>query len=186
MRTLKTIVIIITASFLSGFTNPDKKNVAGDYNLFRIDRNRNGDVVMYDVKLDTRGNLNTQRPVKVYWKKQSQDGELEPITSIQKKFGYGLRFLNKSNETADFQLVSYKNQVFQIRKSAEGSFRVYTRAAGCQIEVNSLFIQFKDNAFWFPEISEIKILGTDTEKGSLVTATITLDSGNSVLQMAKQ
>ena len=186
MRTSTTLVVITIALSLSGFTNPDKDDFAGDYNLFRIDRNRNADVVMYDVDLDTQGKLNTSTPVKVYWKKLSQQGEFEPITSIQKNFGYGLKILEKSTEKVDFQLVSYKKQVFQIRKSSEGTFRVYTHSAGCEIEVTSLFIQFKDNAFWFPEISEIKILGTDTEKGSRVTATITLDSGNSVLQMAKQ
>jgi len=186
MRTSKSIIVIFIALSLSGFTNPDKDDFAGDYNLFRIDRNRNADVVMYDVDLDKQGKLNTSTPVKVYWKKLSHKGELEPITSIQKNFGYGLRFLEKSAEKVDFRLVCYKDQVFHIRKSDEGSFRVYTSTAGCEIEVNSLFIQFKDDAFWFPEILTIKILGTNTEIGSLVTATITLDSGNSVLQMAKQ
>jgi len=186
MRTSKNIIVFIIAISLSGFTNPDKDDFTGEYNLFRIDRNRNADVVMYDVDLDAQGNLNTSAPVKVYWNKLSQDGKLEPITSIQKNFGYGLRFQEKSAEKVDFQLVSYKDQVFQIRKSDEGTFRVYTHSAGCEIEVNSLFIHFKDEAFWFPEILAIEILGTDAEKGTLVTATITLDSGNSVLQMAKQ
>jgi len=186
MRALNNLIIIIIALSLSGFTNPGKDEFAGDYNLFRIDRNRDADVVMYDVKLDRQGNLHKSHPVNIYWKRLSQNGELEPITNIQKNFGYGIRYFENSIEMADFKLVSYKDQVFQIRRSNEGQFRVYTRTAGCELEVNNLYIQFKDNAFWLPEILKIEIQGLDTENGNPVTAVITPESGNSTLKIAKR
>jgi len=36
----------------------------------------------------------------------------------------------------------------------------------------SLFIHFKDDSFWFPEISKIELVGLDTKKGSMVSESI--------------
>ena len=53
-NTLNISALILIFLFLSGFSNPDNRETyPGDYNLFKIDRSRDADVVMYDVKLDS-------------------------------------------------------------------------------------------------------------------------------------
>jgi len=159
--------------FVTGFTNPDhSEKLAGDYNLFKIDRSRGPDIVVYDVRLDNHGKLDISSPISVYWKKYSENGITEPLTRIQKKFGYGIKFQNISEHSADFKFVSSIERIFELRKSGDNHYRVYTISEGNKVEVKSLYIHFEDDAFWFPEISSIELVGLDTEKGSTVSESI--------------
>jgi hypothetical protein len=163
-------VMVLTAS---GFTNPDhSENLPGDYNLFKIDRSRDPDIVLYDVKLDSLGKLDTSSPISVYWKKFTREGLFEPLTGIQKKFGYGIKFQNISEQAADFKFVSSLDRIFELRKTGYDHYRVYTYSGGRKIVVQKLFIHFEDDSFWFPEISKIDLVGFDTEKGSVVSESI--------------
>ena len=121
------IILAVLIVFASGFTNPDhSEKLAGDYNLFKIDRSRGPDIVVYDVRLDTQGKLETSSPISVYWKKYSENGITEPLTRIQKKFGYGIEFQNISEHSADFTFVSSLDRIFKLRKSEDDQYRVFT------------------------------------------------------------
>ncbi len=167
------IIVAVLTVFATGFTNPEhSENLAGDYNLFNIDRSRGPDVVVYDVRLDSLGKLDTSSPISVYWKKFTGDGLFEPLTGIQKKFGYGIKFENISENSADFKFVSSIERIFELRKSEDDHYRVYTFSEGNKVEVRSLYIHFEDDSFWFPKISRIELVGLDTEKGSVVSESI--------------
>jgi len=171
-RKVKIILVVLTV-FASGFTNPDhSENLAGDYNLFKIDRSRGPDIVVYDVRLDSQGKLDTSSPISVYWKKFSEDGITEPLTGIQKKFGYGIKFQRIGEYSAEFKFVSSLDRIFESRKSGDDHYRVYTFSEGNKVEVKRLYIHFEDDSFWFPEISSIELVGLDTEKGSMVSESI--------------
>jgi len=158
----------------SGFTNPENKEpYPGDYTLFHIERSRDADVVMYDVNLDSQGKLDSSNPISVYWKKISGHGQPEPITMIQKKFGYGIKFKSITETVADFQLISYPDRTFQLRGSGNNTYRVYTISGDKEIELSSLYIQFEDNSFWFPTISRIELKGVDATFGEYLTETVT-------------
>jgi len=167
------IILVVMAILASGFTNPDQvEKLVGDYNLFKIDRNRDPDIVVYDVRLDSQGKLDTSSPISVYWKIFSTDGISEPLTRIQKRFGYGITFQNISEHSADFKFVSSLDRIFELRKSGDDHYKVYTYSEGSKVEVKSLYIHFEDDSFWFPEISRIELVGLDTEKGSIVSESI--------------
>ena len=156
-----------------GYTNPDQtEKLAGDYNLFKIDRSRDPDIVLYDVNVDSQGNLDTTMPISVYWKKFNEKGTFKPLTGIQKKFGYGIKFQNIDEHSAVFKFVSSLERMFELRKSGDDDYRVYTYAEGKKVEVKSLFIQFEDDSFWFPEISRIELVGIDVAQGGLITESI--------------
>ena len=173
MNTKAQIILAVLTVFASGLTNPDhSENLAGDFTLFNIDRSRGPDIVVYDVRLDSQGKLDTSSPISVYWKKFSRDSMFEPLTGIQKKFGYGIKFKNITEHSADFKFVSSLDRIFELRKSGDDHYKVYTYSEGNKVEVMSLFIHFKDDSFWFPEISRIELVGLDTEKGSMVSESI--------------
>jgi len=125
------IILVVMAVLASGFTNPDEaKNLAGDYNLFKIDRSRDPDIVVYDVRLDSQGMLDTSSPISVYWKKFSEDSIFEPLTGIQKKFAYGIKFKNITDHSADFEFVSSLDRIFELRESGDDHYKVYTYSEG--------------------------------------------------------
>lgn len=167
------LIFVVLVILASGFTNPDQaESLAGDYTLFKIDRSRDPDIVLYDVKLDPQGNLDTSSPITVYWKKFTKDGSLESLTGIQKKFGYGIKFENISKHSAAFTFVSSLDRVFELNQSGNHLFRVYTEAGGKKIEVQKLYIHFEDDSFWFPKISRIDITGIDALEGSVISESI--------------
>ena len=167
------IILAVMTVFAFGFINPDQAvNLTGDYTLFKIDRSRDQDIVVYDVKLDSQGDLDASMPISVYWKKFTKDGTFEPLTGIQKKFGYGIKFQNIYEHSAEFKFVSSLDRIFEIKKSGDDHYRVFTFSEGKKVEVRSLYIHFEDDSFWFPAISKIELVGIDTEKGSIITESI--------------
>ena len=168
-----TIILAAITVFASGFTNPDQgDNPTRAYNLFKIDRSRDPDIVLYDVNVDSQGNLDTSMPISVYWKKITENGVFEPLTGIQKKFGYGIKFQNINNHSAEFKFVSSLDRIFELRKSGDDHYRVFTFSEGHKVEVKSLYIHFEDDTFWFPEISSIELVGIDVALGGLITESI--------------
>ncbi len=133
MRVRNTMIFLALISFsTSGFKNPDyPPKYPGNYNLFKIDRSRDPDIVMYDVNLDSQGNLNMSMPISVYWKKITEDGQFESLTGIQRNFGYGLKFQNISETMAEFQFVSSLDRTFELRKSGN-NYKVSIKGFGVE------------------------------------------------------
>ncbi len=166
---MKIIYLLLISVFISGFIYTSKPGkIHGNYMLFKIDRSRDPDVVMYDVNLDDQDALNTEMPIRTYWKKNTQDGQFEFLTGIQKKLGYGLKFHDVTKNKADFQFVSNIDRTFELRRSNDDHYRVFTISQGITVEVKSLYIYFKDDSFWFPGISKIELHGIDTATRNVV------------------
>ena len=175
MRKVKTYLFIIMSTLVStAFIYPGGSYDTTENNkLFKIDRSRDPDVIMYDVNLNSRGELDKSSPINIYWIKNTEKGIIEPLTGIQKKFGYGLKFLSITDDMADFQFVSYIERVFKLRKTANKKFKVFTVLNNNEVEVRRLYIQFEDKSFWFPSISKIEIYGIDANNGDPVHESIT-------------
>ena len=167
------IVLALIAVFSFGFSkSDDSMSLPGSYTLFKIDRSKDPDVVMYDVNLDSKGRLNTANPISVYWKKNSSEGQLEPLTEIQRKLGYGLRFQYVNEDMAEFCFISNIDRTFELRRSGDNSFRVFTISQGIKVELQRMYVHFGNDSFWLPSISSIDIYGIEKETGSLVSENI--------------
>ncbi len=175
MNKVKIFIYFILFSLVSSaFIYPGGSfHTTGNYKLFKIDRSRDLDVIMYDVNLNRKGELDKFTPINIYWIKNTEKGNIEPLTGIQKKFGYGLKFISITDNMADFQFVSYFDRVFKLRKTDNNQFRVYTISNNKKVEVQRLYVQFEDNSFWFPTITSIELYGIDTDNGNPVFESIT-------------
>lgn len=174
MRKIKPYLIIIMTTLVStAFIYPGEHyNTTENYKLFKIDRSRNSDVIVYDVNLNNKEELDKSTPINIYWVKNTKKGNTEPLTGIQKKFGYGLKFISISNNMADFQFVSYFDRVFKLRKTDNNQFKVFTISANKKVEVQRLYVQFEDNSSWIPSIINIELYGIDTDNGNPVSESI--------------
>lgn len=168
---MTSLVLLSVISY--GFSNPEAPSKhPGNYNLFTIDRSRDPDIIMYDVNLDSRGNLNRSMPISVYWKRISKESQFEPLTRIQNKMGYGIKFQNISENKAEFQFVSSLDRLFELRKCSDNHYRVFTICDSHKVELKSLYIHFKDNSSWIPAITKIDLYGIDTASGGIITESI--------------
>lgn len=140
--------------------------------LFKIGRSKDANEIIYVVRTTSEGSLDLSDPVHIYWKKFTKNGVIEPLTGIQCAFAYGLNFLSRSTERADFQFVSYSKRTFSVRKTRDGRFKVFTTANGTEVEVERLFIQIDGGTFWFPKISRVELHARIPDAGEPVVEII--------------
>lgn len=139
-----------------------------DENLFHIVRSRDTDKIFYQANLDKEGNLITGNPVNIFWIRQSQNNQKENLTWIQNKYAYGLHFIEVGRQYAIFKFVSFSDKTFVLRKDERGSFRVFATCIDCEMVVNSLFVHFENDSFWFPKISRVELHATEAKTESLI------------------
>ncbi len=162
---------IFLFSFLSFAYSKFPENT-GNKKLFKIIRSRDVDEIMYDINLTNTGTIDISNPVNIYWVKKTENGNTESLTRIQKKYAYGLKFSNVSEEKADFEFVSFLDRSFFIRKAPDHIYKVYTNLDNKKIELSSLFIEFEGNSFWFPKIIKVELRGVDITNGKPIIETI--------------
>jgi hypothetical protein len=54
-------------------------------NLFKIERNKNANVVMYDVILSNDGSIDKTHPMDAYWLMNAADGQRKEISAFEEK-----------------------------------------------------------------------------------------------------
>jgi len=62
---------------------------------------------------------------------------------------------------------------FELRKTVNGAFKVFTNIENKEIEVARIFVQIDGGSFWVPSIPYIKLTGYDVTSSNLVAQTIT-------------
>lgn len=140
--------------------------------LFKIGRSKDANEIYYTVKTTPDGNLDLKNPIRIYWIKFTKNGVVEPLTSIQNTFAYGVKFLNISQEKAYFQFVSYSKRTFSLHKTKAGNFSVFTTTNGAEVEVERIFIQIDGGTFWLPMIPRVELHARIPEGGEPVVEII--------------
>jgi len=166
-------MLVTLISFGSGL--PKELDKKGDEHLFMVTRCRNTDVIMYDLNLDRHGNVVNSAPLKIYWIKKTQNNKIEPLTWIQKKYAYGIKFIKGANLRHDewaFEFVSYPGRIFKLRQIEKRTFKVYTNSNNKEAVISRIFIQIDGGSYWIPSISAIKLYLTDPYTGYETTETI--------------
>jgi hypothetical protein len=159
--------------FVSGFkfTGADSKGTIS-YSLFKIERSKDANQIFYEVNVDANGNLDTSDPFHIYWVKHTQGGKMRPLTWVQKKFAYGLRFDNVSRQEVRFHFVSYVNKDFHVHQDKSGNYSVFTISLNRMVIVKRIFIQIDGGSFWIPEISKVELHSEDPESGEMIVEII--------------
>jgi hypothetical protein len=166
MKAIKLIIFLITLVFLYSFTEKDN-----DALLLKIERSKDANVVYYSVNTDDLNHLKTNKPIKIYWIKHSRKGRIEPLTWIQRKYAYGLKYSYKCSEYAMFQFVSYDKLDFTLKK-IEDRYKIYTLLNDKLVEVYRVFVQIDGGTFWIPNVSEVKIFAREVKSGKEVIEVI--------------
>ncbi|MDD2798281.1 MAG: DUF4833 domain-containing protein [Bacteroidales bacterium] len=136
--------------------------------LFMLERTMDKNQIFYSVNLDEKNKLDDENPIDIHWLKRSNGNKVEPLTWIQNKFGYGLKFISKKADYALFQFASSNKRNFELKKDAKGQFKVYTNSEKGQIEVYRIFIHNNGGTFLAPKISAIDIYGKNPTTGETV------------------
>lgn len=165
-------IFVIGLLFLSISDNLFSFTKGSDNILFKIDRSRDADIICYDVVLDNYGKLDKESPVSIYWLRKTKDFVHEPLTMIQNRFSYGIRYYETSEHHAIFRFVSFNDRDFKLERSLDGQYGVFTRLGDRLVKVERIYVQFGGGPYLTPVISEVILYGRDPESGILMTENI--------------
>jgi hypothetical protein len=163
------ILIISVMAYTSPNPDPGRKET---YSLFKIERNRDIDEVVYDINLDAEGRINRKNPIKIYWIKNTVGGIEENLTWVQRKFGYGLKFLKIDDSEIIFRFVSYIDREFTLKKNSYGFYKVYSLIENQVSEVQKISIKFDGGTLMSPKVRSVVLHGINTKTRELTVEII--------------
>lgn len=127
-------------------------------NLFWIERSKDANRIYYAVNVDGNGRLVKDNPIKIFWIKHENDGEEEPLTWIQSKLAYGLRYLKIGEDEVEFYFVSYKQRKLILKQTDDG-YSVFVESDDRLVELQKVFVQIDGGSFMLPKITYVKLYG---------------------------
>jgi tRNA(Ile2) C34 agmatinyltransferase TiaS len=156
----------VTITSFAGGSEKDKKY------LFKIERSRDADVVIYEANLMEDGSLNQKNPIIIYWKKFTTNGKTEPLTKVQNSLSYGLKFLEVTSNETEFQLMAFE-QSMTLRKNAKGDYKVYSRIGNQEMEVERIYVWFSNKSYWFPKVGRVELYTKTANTPEILAKVIT-------------
>ena len=156
---------ILLSLFLSAFVASDESTL-----LFKIERSKDANEILYTLNIDENGKLN-EKPINAFWIKHTKKNKIEPLTWIQRKYAYGLKYLHSCKKCATFQFVSYDKTNLHLRKYKD-EYKVFTQIKGDVVEVQKIFVQIDGGTFWVPNVTAVELHAKYIKSGEEVIETI--------------
>lgn len=174
MERIKIIIVVLMGLILNEVTNPSfAYGSEKDKNyLFKIERSRDADVVIYEANLKEDGSLNQENPVRGYWEKLTDDGRIEPLSKAQNSLSYGLKFLDVTSFETEFQLVAFE-QPMTLKKNTDGEYKVYVSVDNQEMEVERIYIRFSNKSYWFPKVGRVELYTKTANTREILAKVIT-------------
>jgi hypothetical protein len=141
---------------------------AENKNLFKIERNKNANVVMYDARLDANGNIDKKNPIDAYWLLFTKQGQREEISAFEKK-AYGYNATEKEDNSYNLTLKAVKDRSMTIAL-VNGEPKVEILINNKEAYLSSVYVSASDALI--PKVSYLILTGTDSETGAKVTEKI--------------
>ena len=108
--------------------------------LFKIERNKNANIVQYDAQLEDDGRLHHNKPVVAYWVRLAHGGEIKELSWIQRRFAYGFKArVDREAVSAELEMVADIGRPIMVMKH-EGRYRATTRMADAECVIGTIFI----------------------------------------------
>lgn len=135
--------------------------------LFYIERNLNKNIVVYEANFDENGQLNSKKPINVFWLLNEDEGQKENLNYAERKLAYGVKYspASSSNNSFEVELVADKSRKIILKQLAPFKAAIYTTINSKWTRLKQMFIQ-ADNGSFFPKVKYIQLKSEngDTER----------------------
>ena len=139
----------------------------GPKQLFYLQRTTNSNTIICDLNTDANGQVIKENPVHVYWIRYDEGGEKKELSYIQQTFAYGMKHEVLPNGVYKLHFVSYKKQVFYLKRSLkDNQYKMYFVHNNKEFVLHKLFVRIDGGTFWVPNVIYMEILGKDEYSGT--------------------
>jgi hypothetical protein len=130
-------------------------------NLFKIERNKNANVVMYDIRLSNDGSIDKSNPIDIYWILYAKHGQRKEITALERR-AYGVRLIGGNEMYFDLILRAVPDRVIRI-VTKQGDPRVEIKIDDKKAYLSTVYVFAKDALI--PKVLYYVLMGTEIKTG---------------------
>ena len=139
---------------------------AGNPNqLFYMQRSPNTNTIVYELN-SKNGVIDTVSPVHIFWICYAEHGQKEELTSVQRKYAYGLATKYLGKDRYELRFLANKKHVIELAKGKDQQFHVYDQINGQRAILTRMFLQIDGGSLFSPNITSVSVWGLDPENGS--------------------
>lgn len=133
--------------------------------LFYLQRTKNTNTIIYELN-KKNGLLDSKNPIHVFWILFASNEECQELSSIEKKFAYGITVTSIGNGEYQFTLVAYPKIILYLKKDSDQNYHVYLTLSGKLMMLQRTFIKEKEGGFSLsPTVEYIDFFGIDVVNG---------------------
>lgn len=140
---------------VSGLSSP--ASAAARAELFRIERSKNKNVVVYRAH-QVQSGLRAASPISAYWLMLAEDGRREELTWAERRLAYGFEVTDVSAERCRLTLSACSQRSLRVERADEG-FRATCHIGGQRAVLQRIFVQTREGAL-LPGVQHVDLFGT--------------------------
>ncbi|MFL9485478.1 DUF4833 domain-containing protein [Chitinophagaceae bacterium LWZ2-11] len=137
----------------------------GKNRLLYLQRTSNTNTIICDLNYDSKGALNEDEPVHVYWIRYTEKGQNQELSYIQRVFAYGMKTKSEGGGKYSLHFVSYKKYPMTLMVGKDGKYHVYGNINKKQVILHRIFIKINGGSFWSPNVEYVEVKGIDPDSG---------------------
>jgi phosphatidylglycerophosphate synthase len=128
--------------------------------LFYLQRDPNTNTVIYQLNVNSAGQLDEHEPVHAFWIRYTERGQQQELNFIERKFAYGLSAKKLEVNKYELKFAAYNKLPFFLLKSGtDKAFHVVTVIADQQIMLTRVYLHIEGGTFWVPNVKYIEFKG---------------------------
>jgi len=158
---LALIVVFLAGTFVASADSFEDGTMA--QRLFRIERSKNANIVVYDARIKTDGRLDDREPVVAYWLKLAEDGGYEKLSRLERRFAYGFKtqFADDNTLVLNMSAKIEREITVDIR---DGRSRALVDIDGRRSVLGKVYVESIERKLW-PRVEFLELYGSDVATG---------------------
>jgi hypothetical protein len=141
--------------------------------LFYLQRPANTNTLIYELNIEN-GVINKQTPIHVYWINYAGNGRTEELNDMQRKYAYGIKATEVSDNIFECYLVAYKKLILTVQEGEDKQFHAYATVNDKKMIITRIWLQVKGGSLFKPRIDYVELKGIDAVTGSAIEERIKL------------
>jgi hypothetical protein len=154
--TMALILLLVSAALCSDPLRSDP--------LFRIERNKNANIIQYDAQIGPDGKLDPKKPVVAYWVRLAEEGQVEKLSWIQRTFAFGFDAdYDPETDTAPMDMAVDIDRSITVVRVGD-VYRAKTTIDGAESFLDMIYIVAHKRGFLIT-VEYVDIFGKDATTG---------------------
>jgi hypothetical protein len=140
-------------------------------NLFVIKRNTDKNLVVYDANLLSNKALDPEKPVSIYWIRNTEGGIVKELNYLQRRLAYGMELTKIDNGTGAYEgkIAAYDKRVVRITFDKVGKPIALIIINGKWQQLQHISLHIKDPNAFIPKVTYLEIVGRDLTSGAVIS-----------------